>query len=133
MAGNLSFRELADSASIIMSLNSPWLEHVASGRKIYEGRRRTEKINEIRPGNIISFLPVTSSPNDKSIDCKVIAIHSFDTFRDALETLPIDRVLPGVRSVDEGVSIYARFVSIPTQIRDGVVMIQLELCTTTSS
>lgn len=108
-----------------MNLNSPWYEHIVAGRKRYEGRRRTEKTDAIQVGDLIAFSHATDSTR-RQCTRTVVALHTFDTFRDALETLPLDDVLPGVESVEMGVAVYARFVSLPTQIRDGVVMLELE-------
>ena len=107
-----------------MNLNSPWYEHVVAGRKRYEGRRRTEKTDAIQVGDVITFSHATDSARPPCTRT-VIALHAFDTFRDALDALPLEDVLPGVTSVDMGVAVYARFVSLPTQIRDGVVMLEL--------
>jgi ASC-1-like (ASCH) protein len=107
-----------------MNLNSPWYEHVVAGRKLYEGRRRTEKTEAIKVGDVITFNHATDNARPPCTRT-VVALHTFDTFRDALESLPLEDVLPGVASVDTGVAVYARFVSLPTQIRDGVVMLEL--------
>lgn len=52
----------------------------------------------------------------------------FPTFEDALRALPIEQVLPipGI-TVDQGVEIYKRYVSLETQATDGVAMIKLSL------
>lgn len=111
-------------ATHAMKLNSPWYEHVVEGRKRYEGRRRTEKTDVICAVDAITFSHATDS-TQPTCTRTVVAIHAFDTFRDALDALPLEEVLPDITSVNMGVSVYARFVSLPTQIRDGVVMLEL--------
>ena len=52
----------------------------------------------------------------------------FNTFEEALKTLPINDILPIDNiSVDKGVEIYKNFVTIPTQLKDGIVMIKIKL------
>jgi len=107
-----------------MSLSSPWYEHVASGRKRYEGRRLTAATTAIAQGDTITFKHHTD-PLLPSHSHTVVAVHVFPCFRAALEALPLDQVLPDVASVEEGCEVYERYVSLPTQLRYGVVMLEL--------
>jgi len=110
-----------------LRLSDSWYGHVASGHKRYEGRRRTPAVDAMRPGDTLVFTHA-SDPTLPALHCTVVAVLPFDTFRDALEALPLSEVLPGVATVDEGCAVYARFVSLPTQIRDGVCMLELTMC-----
>ena len=113
-----------------MSLNTPWWEFVQNGSKIYEGRRATEKVRQILPGDRIVFCHVSHDSEEcDPITVEVVEMLCFPTFQSALEFLPICDVLPidGI-TVAEGVEIYKRYVSIPTQLKDGVVMIKIKLC-----
>lgn len=108
-----------------MTLNEPWFGLVKSGAKAYEGRRRTEKTEAIRTGDLICFHHADKSetlPFFKSVQ-KVL---SFPTFEDALRAFGPESVLPleGM-TVARGVETYKKYVSIGTQLRDGVVMIRL--------
>lgn len=62
---------------------------------------------------------------DESLLLGVKQIIKFSTFEEALQSLPVKDILPGVDSIGEGVEVYKKFVSIETQLRDGVVMIEL--------
>ena len=97
-----------------ITLNSPWFELVRDGKKKYEGRRRTEKLLALKCGDRIEIHNHTDKTRQPYF------------FRQALETLPIQDVLPVDNiSVDEGVRIYHQYVSQATQERDGVVMIKI--------
>jgi hypothetical protein len=61
------------------------------------------------------------SPHGQSI-----ASH-LSSFEKALEELGVDDVLPGVENVADGVEIYQRVVSLETQRKDGVCMIELSV------
>lgn len=106
-------------------LNSPWFEYIQNGAKIYEGRRRTPKIALLQPGDTVSFYHYRDKDREP-FSKKIKKIHNFKTFEEGLTVLPLGQCLPGVTSIDEGVRIYLRFVSIETQIKDGIVMIELE-------
>lgn len=118
----------------ILTLHSPWFEMVKCGNKIYEGRRQTDKIKNINIGDYIIFYHVigekagtideTISPIVCIVQDKII----FETFEEALNKLPINDILPidGI-TVDIGIEIYKKIVSIPTQLKDGVVMFKIKI------
>ena len=110
-----------------MNLNSPWFELVKNGSKIYEGRRKSIKYDTIKTGDIIEFSHHTNKDLD-SFQTIVEDILVFPTFEDALTSLDINKILPipGI-TVSDGVEIYKKFVSIPTQIKDGIIMIKIKL------
>ena len=66
---------------------------------------------------------------DKNIEpfnVTVTDIHHFATFKDALENLPIEEILPIENiTVESGVDIYLKYVSLETQMKDGVVMLKV--------
>ena len=86
----------------------------------------------IRPSDTIEFYNHDAS-KDASKDAKhpsfqrrVKKIHRFATFREALEQLSLSDVLPGVSDRVAGEKIYEQFVSMDTQKRDGICMIEFE-------
>jgi ASC-1-like (ASCH) protein len=112
-----------------MKLSSPWYEYVRQGKKIYEGRRYTPFLSNINKGDYILFSHYTDTTLPK-IKVRVLDIHRFDTFEQALNTLPIKDILPILNlSITEGVEIYNIFnvyVSLNTQLKDGIVMIHIQ-------
>ncbi len=114
-----------------ITLNDPWFDLVKSGEKKYEGRcYRNNTVNyKIGDTLIINHhINKTRSPYKKII--KNILL--FKTFEDALKYLPMKDILPNVNSIEEYVDIYKKYVSIETQEKYGVCMIELqsffELC-----
>lgn len=111
---------------IELTLNSPWYEHVRDGRKHYEGRRWNQKLRQLQPGDIIVFRHHLH-PTYPPLPVIVEKVLSFPSYRAALQQLVLHDVLPEVDTVDEGDLIYQRFVSLSTQSREGVCMIQIRL------
>lgn len=110
----------------LMRLNSPWYEYVKSGEKIYEGRKMSDKTRSIKVGDMIHFKHYTDT-DLPLIKTKVLGIHLFSTFKDALTELPIKQILPFENlTIEEGVHIYYMYVSEETQKKDGVCMIRIE-------
>ena len=123
----------AQSPYIVMrqlTLNSPWYELVRDGKKCYEGRRALPSILSLAVGEIISISHHTdaSIPNFEVV---VTSLARYKTFEEALTHLPLDEVLPVPEmTVEEGVKIYQKYVSLATQKRDGVVLIGLKVIRT---
>lgn len=109
-----------------MKLNSPWYELVCDGKKIYEGRRLLPYIEKYKIGDIIeiSHYIDTTLPIYQVI---IEDIQYYRTFEDAFQYLPITEILPldGI-TIQQGIEIYKQYVSIPTQIKDGIVMIKIK-------
>lgn len=113
----------------ILHLNSPWFELVKEGKKIYEGRRNTCKILDIcLIGNIVTIKHYTDE-NQEPYQVIIEDFKHFPTFEDALKELDINEVLPVENiTVDEGILIYQKYVSLQTQINDGIIMIKIKVC-----
>lgn len=111
-------------------LSKEWFYHVKNGTKIYEGRRWWDGdavkkgTKHLKVGDIVMFRH--NDDEKESFEKKIKAIHLFSSFEEALNELPLSGVLPGIKTVQEGVEIYSRYISIETQKRDGVCMLELE-------
>ena len=112
-------------AAHTFSLQEPWFEYVKNGEKIYEGRRWTAKVAAIQPGDRIVFICWFCRLCGETVEKVVDEVFRFGTFEDALRTLPLEQVLPGVATVEDGVQIYLKYASIETQRVAGVAMIKL--------
>lgn len=109
------------------TLNTPWFELVQSGLKIYEGRRRTPRIKALVVGDEITIAHHTDQDR-QPYTVIVEEILEFPNFEIALTSLPIEQVLPVSNiTVVEGLEIYKKYVSLPTQERDGVTMIKIRV------
>lgn len=100
-----------------------WYRFIEDGSKCYEGRRAIGIFNQIRAGDILILI----NKEDRNLTCRkrVNKVYKFTTFQEALETLDMQKILPSIQTVQEGVNIYSKFVSLPTQIKDGVYMFEL--------
>ena len=112
-------------AAHTIHLNDPWFELVRAGAKRFEGRRRTDWTDRVRVGDTLEVLHFTDAAAAPFL-ARVAEVSHFGTFEDALVALGPADVLPidGI-TVEAGVEIYRRYVSLGTQRRDGVVMWRL--------
>ena len=109
-----------------MTLNSPWYELVKSGEKTLEGRRWTDKTASIKVGDTIQISHHVNKTLP-SFNKTVTNIFKFQTFEHGL-TQPtfLTRALPTIPTIEEGVEIYKKYVSLQTQLKDGICFIELE-------
>lgn len=122
----LKKKEINIIPALYMSLNDPWFSFVKDGTKKYEGRVKRQNIMNLKPGDVIEFKHHTNHQKTQPFQRRVVKLLPFSTFEEALTTLPLAEVLPGVKTVQEGIDIYLKFVSLSTQKEHGIVMIQLE-------
>ena len=71
----------------LMNLHSAPFEMIRSGKKTIELRLYVEKRRLISIGVEIKF--VSSSDSTQSLNCRVIALHKFDSFEDLYNNLPL--------------------------------------------
>lgn len=70
-----------------MNLNSAPFDHIASGKKTFELRLFDEKRQLIEVGDEIQF--VNTDDAQSILNCKVIALHRFDSFEQLYKELPL--------------------------------------------
>lgn len=106
----------------VMNVGDPWFGYIQNGQKTYEGRRWWPKTKVLQPGDFICFqrlgYPETCTKQIKQI-------YLFPSFVHALNTLDMDQILPGIKTVAEGAQIYRKFVSLETQQKEGICMVEL--------
>jgi len=98
-------------------LADPHFDNVLNGKKIYETRVNDEKRQLIKLGDMIEFTHQTE--NRQSYSIVVIGIDYFNSFKDAIRTSGIKKVLPNVSTVEEGVKLYEAFPHKTGTFKDG--------------
>ena len=61
----------------------PWLDHIVSGQKRFEGRLNTGKLTTMAVGELIKFVDGTGNAQKKDQLTKIISNEVFDTFTEA--------------------------------------------------
>jgi len=123
----------ADAEAIVcvwpIYVHSPWFEALFRGDKLHEGRCNMRNSAKMQIGHILEIGLAKDNKRvitQATFQRKIKNILKFKSFEEALQTLPLQRVLPGVASVDDGVAIYHKYVSQENEQAHGVLMIELE-------
>ncbi|WP_457753345.1 ASCH domain-containing protein [Thermococcus sp.] len=101
-----------------MGLQEEYLKLIAEGKKKIEGRLYDEKRRQIKPGDIIIF--------EGKLKVKVKDIRVYPSFREMLKKEGLENVLPGIKSIEEGVRIYRQFYTEEEEKKWGVAAIEIE-------
>ncbi|XP_027340430.1 uncharacterized protein LOC113853920 isoform X2 [Abrus precatorius] len=103
------------SVSFELHVQEPFFKQLNDGLKTIEGRCASGKYSRIESGSLILF--------NKSVVFEVQGVRWYPTFNDMLEAENLEKVLPGVQSVEEGVQVYRRFYTEEKEHENGVLAI----------
>lgn len=81
--------------------DDPWFTYIRKGLKTVEGRKNTHSYKRIRTGDRLSF-----TNGKESFTAEVTEIRNYTTLEEYLEDVTLEKALPGVETVEEGLSIY---------------------------
>jgi ASC-1-like (ASCH) protein len=100
-----------------LNVDERWLKYILNGRKTIEGRLNKNKFRFIRIGDMITF--------NEIIKKEVISVKYYNSFENYLINEGIDKCLPDVVDINDGINIYREFYSIEDEIKYGIVAIEL--------
>lgn len=86
---------------IIIDIQKRWFDLLLSGKKIVEGKKGTPKWANIEAKDIIVF----RSEKDHHV-FKVVTVVRYSTLKKYLKEEGLEKVLPGVTNIEEGMKIY---------------------------
>ena len=113
-------------SSYTISVSDPWFDHLRQGSKRYEGRLYRGLPIYMRRGDTLTIYRETpDSKETNSFSCIIEDVLRFETFEESMKTLPLDQILPGIKSISEGIKIYETFAKVTTQKQFGVCLIQV--------
>jgi ASC-1-like (ASCH) protein len=114
----------------VIHVGSPWFNYLKSGEKKWEGRCKWRAALNYKVGDTweVHYYQKPSeedAPEPEPFTLKIEGIVRFPTFEKALSLMNLSEVLPGVKTIEEGVQIYFQFVSLKTQEANGVLMFRV--------
>jgi len=106
-------------------LSEPWFSLIALGLKTVEGRRNKGIFKEMLVGDLIEWHNEDFKP--RSIITRVSRKAVYSTFQEYLETEGLQKCLPGMPSIEHGLSVYFKYFTKEQENEFGVMAIELEL------
>lgn len=91
--------------------NCPLYQYIIDGIKTVEGRKNSEQYQKIQKDDMILFEYRDKGRDKDSILCKVTYVNKYKDVKSYLETETLEKTLPCVKTINEGIKIYESFVS----------------------
>lgn len=107
-------------------LSEPWFTLVKTELKTIEGRLAKGDFQKLQPDDEITFINHDYGL-ERSVKCNIAGITRFNTFRDLLESNLLKQCLPGIETVDDGVTIYRQFYTPDDEETYKVLAIELKV------
>jgi ASC-1-like (ASCH) protein len=106
-------------------LSEPWFTLISIGMKVFEGRKNKGRFKEMQIGDIVKWY--NDDFDHREILTKIVDKYEYDTFKKYLTDLTLKKCLPGIKSLDIGLSVYYKYFTKEDEQKYGVVAIKLEL------
>ncbi|KAF5188788.1 Rna-binding asch domain protein [Thalictrum thalictroides] len=100
-----------------LHVQEPYFSQLRGGMKTIEGRCAVGNYNRIQTGALLLF--------NKRLLLEVQNVERYASFAEMLEAKSLERVLPGAKSIEEGVQIYRKFYTDEKEKLNGVVAISV--------
>ncbi|XP_011007395.1 PREDICTED: uncharacterized protein LOC105113079 isoform X2 [Populus euphratica] len=111
----LELINVLEGISCEIHVQEPYFSLLKDGRKKIEGRCATGDYLRIEPGDLILV--------NKIVVLKVEDVRRYASFSKMLQAESLKKVLPGVKTVEEGVQIYRKFYTEEKEMSNGVLAI----------
>ncbi|KAJ4723555.1 RNA-binding ASCH domain protein [Melia azedarach] len=98
-----------------LHVQEPFFTQIKDGAKPVEGRCAVGDYNRIASGALILF--------NKSLVAEVQDVRRYQSFSEMLQAESLAKVLPGIKTIDEGVQVYRRFYTEEKEKTNGVLAI----------
>ena len=108
-----------------VSVSEPWFSLILLGLKTVEGRKNRGLFQQMKDGDIVEWTNDSIIP--RSVQTRITGKAVYPTFIEYLETEGLDKCLPGITNMDDGLSIYYKYFTKEEEKQYGVVAIRLEL------
>jgi ASC-1-like (ASCH) protein len=109
----------------ILHLSEPWFTLISLGLKTVEGRKNKGIFKEMKVGDIIQW--TNDDFDNRTVLTKLIKKVEYDTFADYLNNEGLENCLPGMPSLEHGLSVYFKYFTKEDEKEFGVIAIHLEL------
>jgi ASC-1-like (ASCH) protein len=108
-----------------MNLSEPWFTLITLGLKTVEGRLNKGRFKEMKVNDILEWQNEDFKP--RKILTRLTSKKEYSLFEEYLKGEGLDKCLPGMPTIDHGLSVYYKYYKKEDEKEFGVVAIRLEL------
>jgi ASC-1-like (ASCH) protein len=106
-----------------VNVSEPWFSLIKLGLKTIEGRLDRPPFSDMKKGDTITFHNKDLG-FDRSHSVKVASRKKYATIEEFLKTETIEKTLPGVDNMEDGVKVYRKFYSPEREREFGILAIR---------
>lgn len=99
----------------------PFIKLIKEGKKTVEGRVNSKSFTDLKVKDLIELY----NHNDKVI-CSIEYLHCYKSFEEMIINEGLDKLLPGIDSIEKGIEIYKNFPGSNRAEKFGVLAIGLK-------
>ena len=108
------------------NLSEPWFSLIKLGLKKCEGRLKKGDFAEIKKGDYIKF-----ENNDfgfeRTFRVKITSIRNYNSFREYLLNEKLEKCLPGIDKIEQGVNIYYKYYKKEDEEKYKIIAIRVKV------
>ena len=108
------------------NVSEPWFSLIKLGLKTIEGRLNTGDFSRMKVNDIIIFQNKEFNFVRK-YKTVIKKIYYYDTFKEYLEDKKLERCLPGIDDIEDGLSIYYKYYSKEDENKHKIVAIKIKV------
>lgn len=116
---------LMNTKTYVENLSEPWFTLISLGLKTVEGRKNKGVFKEMKVGELIKWENTNFNP--RTVTTRIVKKTEYQTFEEYLEEEGLDKCLPGIKNIEDGLSVYFKYYTKEDETKYGVIAIQLEL------
>lgn len=106
-------------------LSEPWFTLISLGLKTIEGRLNKSRFKEMQIGDIVEWH--NEDFKERKVLTRITGKAEYVTFEEYLEKEGLDKCLPGMPTIEHGLSVYFKYFTKENEEMYGVVAIRMEL------
>lgn len=106
-------------------VSEPWFTLISLGLKTVEGRKNKGRFKDMNVGETIEW--VNNDFMERRVLTEITEKVYYSTFREYLEAEGLDKCLPGMKTIEHGLSVYFKYFTEEDEKKHGVIAIRLEL------
>ena len=106
-------------------LSEPWFTLISLGLKTVEGRKNKGRFKEMKVGDIVEWTNDDFKP--RKVLTRITEKKNYKTFEEYLRKEGLQKCLPGMPSIEHGLSVYFKYFTKEDEAKYGVTAIRIQV------
>ena len=114
------------SNTLNKNISEPWFSLIKLGLKTVEGRLNKGDFISLIKGDILT---ITNNELgfERKYEIKITSVHKYKTFSEYLDKEKLEKCLPGIDTIEDGVKVYYKYYSKIDEDKYNIIAIRFKL------